>query len=135
MRKKNSVDVFDMIAQFQLNVLSKKPPVAQMYDEVRLMRFKIRPLNGEITTLDLNNNSFIEMLWGLGKLDEFYQIHIEKLPQNERQIFFRIFDELYQKFQQELNKVNLKREEMGANSSFEMEIFKDKTKKFNWVCH
>ena len=131
MRKKNSVDVFDMIAQFQLNVLSKKPSAAQMYDEVRLMRFKIRPLNGEITTLDLNNNNFIEMLWGLGKLDEFYQIHIEKLPQNERQIFFRIFDELYQKFQQELNKVNLKREEISQNSSFEMEIFKDKTKKFN----
>ena len=131
MRKKNSGDVFDMIAQFQLNVLSKKPSAAQMYDEVRLMRFKIRPLNGEITTLDLNNNNFIEMLWGLGKLDEFYQIHIEKLPQNERQIFFRIFDELYQKFQQELNKVNLKREEISQNSSFEMEIFKDKTKKFN----
>lgn len=131
MRKKNSGDVFDMIAQFQLNVLNKKPPVAQMYDEVRLMRFKIRPLNGEITTLDLNNNNFIEMLWGLGKLDEFYQGHIEKLPQDQRQIFFRIFDELYQKFQQELNKVNLKKEEIRENSSFEMEIFKDRTKKFN----
>jgi hypothetical protein len=131
MRKKNSADVFDMIAQFQLNVLSKKPSAAQMYDEVRLMRFKIRPLNGEITTLDLNNNNFIEMLWGLGKLDEFYQIHIEKLPQDQRQIFFRIFDELYQKFQQELNRVNLKREEISQNSTFEMEIFKDKTKKFN----
>ncbi len=131
MRKKISVDVFDMIAQFQLNVLSKKPSTAQMYDEVRLMRFKIRPLNGEITTLDLNNNNFIEMLWGLGKLDEFYQGHIEKLPQQQRQVFFRIFDDLYQKFQQELNKVNLKRDEIPQHSSFEMEIFKERTKKFN----
>lgn len=131
MRKKNNVDVFEMISKFQLNVLNKKPPMKQMYDEVRLMRFKIRPLNGEITTLDLSNNSFIEMLWGLGKLDEFFQGHIEKLPQDQRQVFFRIFDELYQKFQQELNKVNLKREEMTQNSSFEMEIFKDRTKKFN----
>ncbi len=131
MRKKNSADVFDMIANFQLNVLNKKPSNEQMYDEVRLMRFKIRPLNGEIAMLDLSNSGFIEMLWGLGKLDEFYQGHIEKLPPNERQIFFRIFDELYQKFQQELNKVNLKREEINPNSSFEMEIFKDRSKKFN----
>lgn len=131
MRKKNSIDIFEMISQFQLNVLNKKPPVAQMYDEVRLMRFKIRPVNGEIMTLDLSNNGFIEMLWGLGKLDEFYQGHIEKLPQDQRQVFFRIFDELYQKFQQELNKVNLKQEEIHQSSSFEMEIFKDRNRKFN----
>jgi hypothetical protein len=131
MRKKNNGDVFDMIAQFQTDVLNKKPSTSQMYDEVRLMRFKIRPLNGEITMLDLKNHNFIEMLWGLGKLDEFYQGHIEKLPHDQRQIFFRIFDELYQKFQQELNKVNLKKEEIRESSSFEMEIFKDRTKKFN----
>lgn len=130
MRKKN-IDVFEMLTQFQTNVLNKKPSQQQMYDEVRLMRFKIRPLNGEITMLDLNNANFIEMLWGLGKLDEFYQGHVEKLPTDQKQVFFRIFDEIYQKFQQELNKVSLRREENSQTATFEMEIFKDRTKKFN----
>lgn len=131
MRKKNNVDVFEMISEFQTNVLNKKPSFNQMFDEVRLMRFKIRPLNGEINMLDINNNSFIEMLWGLGKLDEFYQGHVEKLPNDQKQVFFRIFDDLYQKFQQELNKVSIKKEEPAQGTSFEMEIFKDRTKKFN----
>ncbi len=131
MRKKNNIDVFEMLTKFQSNVLSKKPSHKQMYDEVRLMRFKIKPLQGEITMLDLNNNTFIEMLWGLGKLDEFYQGHVEKLPKDQKQVFFRIFDELYQKFQQELNKVSLKREESSQSTTFEMEIFKDRSKKYN----
>ncbi len=108
--------------------MSKKPPLSQMYDEVRMMRFKIRPLTGEITQLNFNNEQFIEMLWGLGKLDEFFQKHINDFNESQKLVFFRIFDELHKKFQNKFNKIQMAKSNtlQPDQSVFEMEIFKDR---------
>ena len=43
-----------------------------MYEEIRMMKFRIRPLQGNVLSVNLNNEKFIEVLWSMGKLDEFY---------------------------------------------------------------
>lgn len=120
-----------MITEFQRKVLAKKPAREAMYDEVRMMKFKIRPLQGEITQLDLKNNRFIEMLWGLGKLDEFYQIHIDEISGDQKDVFFRIFNGLHQQFQDEVSRISFKKQSDKGTSSFEMEIFKERTDNYN----
>ena len=100
-----------------------------MLEEVRMMRFKIRPLSGEITKLNFKNDQFIEMLWGLGKLDEFFQKHINDFDEKDKVIFFRIFDDLHRKFQDRFSKLQIAKNSPGPSemSGFEMEIFKERT--------
>lgn len=99
-----------------------------MVDDVRMMRFKIRPVTGDIGALNFDNTQFIETLWSLGKLDEFFHEHISSLSKDEKQIFFRLFDGLYQEYQNKLSKINIKSEEfeIDRDANFEVEIFREK---------
>lgn len=133
MSKKKNVDVLHVLAEFQKNILGKKPSLDKMYDEVQMMHFKIRPLQGDVSLLNLADINLIEALWNLGKLDEFFRSQKDKLTQKQKQIFFQFLENLYEQFQDKLSNVKLRPiEEMQTPSSVEMEIFKEETqKKFN----
>ena len=132
MKKKGTVDLLLVLADFQRNILGRKPSLETMMDEVRMMHFKIRPLQGDVSLLDLRENKLIETLWNLGKLDEFYQKHNNKLTSDQKNIFFNFFDEVYHKFQNQLNRLNLRSSAQAEiPSTIEMEIFKDDTFKRN----
>ncbi len=125
MGKKNNNDVIDIFSNLN-KTLGAKPPIEKMYEEIRMMRFKIKPISGDISLLQLTNQHLIEALWGLGKLDEVFQKEYKRLPNEQKEVFFRIFDKLYQQFQDQLNKINVN-PEVRSNLShvLEMEIFKD----------
>ncbi len=132
MKKKEAVDLLLILADFQRNTLESKPSIEAMMDEVRMMHFKIRPLQGDVSLLDLREDKLIETLWNLGKLDEFYQKHNNRLSSNQKSIFFNFFDEIYGKFQNQLNKLNLRSTvKTDVPSTIEMEIFKDDSLKRN----
>lgn len=128
----NTVDLLLTLADFQKNILAKKPSVDRMLDEVRMMHFKVRPLQGDISMLNLKENQLVESLWNLGKLDEFFKKHQEKLTQDQKDVFFRFFDELHDRFQNQLNKINLRSQrEQDFSATIEMEIFKEDASKPN----
>ena len=133
MEKKKNIDVLHVLAEFQKNILEKKPTMDKMYDEVQMMHFKIRPLQGDVSLLNLSDTNLIEALWNLGKLDEFFRTQKDQLTQKQKQIFFQFLENLYDQFQDKLSNVRLKPiEEMQVSSSVEMEIFKEESqKKFN----
>ena len=121
-----------MVSHFQKDILEHKPTATQMYQEIRMMQFKIKPLQGDISLLNLTNAHFIEILWSLGKLDEFFQGHYKKVTLRKRDLFLRLFDEIHGKFQDQLNALNLKPERIPDSSEmFEMEIFKERSAKPN----
>jgi len=122
--------VLHVLAEFQKNILEKKPSHDKMYDEVQMMHFKIRPLQGDVSLLNLSDINLIEALWNLGKLDEFFQNQKDRLTQKQKKIFFQFLENLYEQFQDKLSNVRLKPiEEIQVNSSVEMEIFKEETHK------
>lgn len=125
MKDKNSKDVLKIFDDFQ-KMIDNKPSAKKMYEEVQMMKFKVHPVQGDISAFNLKNNQLIETLWSLGKLDELFQKEYRRLTPREKNIFFRIFDGLYQKFQQELNKVSLKHGITDSSSILEMEIFREK---------
>ncbi len=132
MRKKSNTDVFEIVSKFQRTILDNKPPGTQMYQEVRMMKFKIKPVLGDISFLNLKNTNFIEILWSLGKIDEFFQNQIDTLNTDQRDIFYKLLDDIYEKYQEELNEIDLKKENVSqASAGFEMEIFKERTSKAN----
>lgn len=128
MKKTPQKDIVILFQQFQKDVLDKKPHYNQMFDEVRMMKFKVRPVTGDIGALDFKNSKFVETLWSLGKLDEFFQKEIKKLSNEEKQVFYRLFDDVYQDYQSQLNDINIKADKFDKTSdlAFEVEIFREK---------
>lgn len=127
MKKRNRTDLLQVIADFQKKILENKPSTQEMYEEVRMMHFKIRPLQGDLSQLNFKEEKFIEILWSLGKLDEFFHRQYKKLnSRNQKEVFFKFFDGLYEKLQTQLNKLDLKTaEKLSLSATIEMEIFKE----------
>lgn len=103
-----------------------------MIDEIQMMKFKIKPVSGDVFHLNLTNYQFIEMVWSMGKLEEVVQKEFYKLSGSSKAILLRLFDNLYEQFQTRLNKVSLKDAELPSvedSSKLEIEIFKEHPRK------
>lgn len=126
MKKRESKDVLEIISHFQKTLMNKPTP-EQMFEEIRMMKFMIRPTHGDISGINLHDTRFIETIWSLGKLDELFQKEYQKMSPKRKRIFFTIFDNMYQKFQNDLNNLYLNKEKHEKNNTFiEMEIFKER---------
>lgn len=118
----------DFQKSLESNLTSKK-----MYQEIKMMKFKVRPIQGNLTEVNINNQKFVKTLWSLGKLDEFFHKQYHRLTGKKKSLFIKIFDDIYSKYQQELNKINLQWEKnVHERHILEVEIYKEiKDKKIN----
>lgn len=126
MRKKTSKDILSLFNNIQ-KIISAKLTINQMFEEVQMMKFKIKPIQGDIMSFNLKNEKFIENLWSLGKLDEFFHKEFPLLSKKEKEVFIGIFDNLYFKYQQQLNQINLQPTKMTLIKTelLELEIYKE----------
>lgn len=126
MRKKINKDILSLFGGIQ-KIISSKPMISQMFEEVQMMKFKIKPLQGDVSAYNLKNEKFIESLWSLGKLDEFFHKEFPRLSKKEQEIFLKFFDTLYSKYQEQLNQINLQptRKIMTKSGLLELEIYKE----------
>lgn len=136
MKKKQNHDVLSLFLDFKKNVLESKPSSNTMFEELQLMRFKIKPVQGDVSLLNLRDKELIEALWNLGKLDEFFQLQYKGLSAPARKTFFQLFDDLHQTYQNKLNKLNILRpvsgDDLDTDPAIEMEIYKEELpKKYN----
>ena len=78
-------------------------------------------------SFNLKNEQFIESLWSLGKLDEFFLEKSLHFPKRKRN-FYEIFDSLYFKYQQQLNQSNLQQRRLTLKRTglLELEIYKER---------
>ena len=117
MRQKKNPDLIEDIVNFQKELIKNKPSHNIMYEQVRMMRYKIRPLQGDISELNFKNEKFIEILWNLGKLDEFFDKKKKLLDKRQKEIFYGFLDKIYDKLQHQLNHLDLKFSEADEKSS------------------
>ena len=127
MRKKINKDILSLINNIQ-KIISTKPNTNQMFEEVQMMKFKIKPIQGDVSAFNLKNERFIESLWRLGKLDEFFHKEFPQLSKKEQEVFLRFFNNLYFKYQQQLNQINLQPARMTLTKTglLELEIYKER---------
>lgn len=129
MKKKNQQDALQLLEVFQKSVLQNKPSLEEMISEIRMMKFKIKPLQGDFSRVNFNDHTLIEILWSLGKMDEFFQSRFSSIKVGQRGTFYHYFDSLQKKFQDDLNKLNLREGYSTVRPSIlEMEIFKERSK-------
>lgn len=130
MKKKDSTtDILKLFKSFKANVLDKKPSREQMVQEVYMMKFKIRPLQGDISRLNFSNETFVETIWRLGKMDAFIEKHLHKIDKNQEHAFFHYFDGMYKQLQNTLNTLHfgVQKGDMFVKHDFvEMEIYKER---------
>lgn len=127
MKKKIDRDIISLFGEIQKKI-STKPSINQIFEEVQMMKFKIKPLQGDVSAYNLKNEKFIESLWSLGKLDEFFHKEFPHLSKKEQEIFLNFFDTLYSKYQQQLNQINLQptRKMTAKTGLLELEIYKER---------
>ena len=126
MKNKKKSDILEEIVRFQKNIIKNKPSLKEMYDQVRMMRYKIKPLQGDISYLNLKNREFIEILWHLGKLDDFFNENKKDLSIKQKEIFYNFFENLYLKLQTQLNSLDLKiQKNINMPLIIEMEIIRE----------
>jgi len=132
MKRKTSKDIIELIRNFQ-KFLENKPSFSKMHEEIQMMKFKIRPIYGDISKVNLNNEKFISTLWSLGKLEEFFHKEFYSLSRKNKELFLKIIDSIYMKYHAELNKIDIRAEKTVFDQGFlEMEIFKEvRSKKIN----
>lgn len=133
MKKRNQQDALQLLEVFQKSVLQNKPPLEDMISEIRMMKFKIKPLQGDFSRVNFSDHTLIEILWSLGKMDEFFQSQFSSIKIGQRGTFYHYFNSLQRKLQDDLNKLNLREGHSTIKPSIlEMEIFKERNrKKFN----
>ncbi len=134
MDSSKKIDAVDKIKHFQERILANKPEMGEMVYDVRMMNFKIRPISGDITELDYGNNDFIEALWSLGKLDEFFRLEFDSIDLDEKDAFFRMVNDLRVNFQNQLKQANIQAVDFQDKSMmqlFEIEIIKDNNLRVN----
>lgn len=133
MKKKDSTtDMMGLFKSFKQDVLDKKPTHEQMMREVYMMRFKIRPLQGDVSKLNFSNSTFVETIWQLGKMDDFIEKHLRKLDKKQEYAFFHYFDGMYKQLQDTLNSLHFggQKGDLFIKRDFiEMEIFKERKNK------
>jgi hypothetical protein len=132
MNNGNKTDLYERIKLFQQRTLTNKPSKDEMISEVRMMNFKVRPVYGNISKLDFTNNDFINALWSLGKLDEFFKEEFPQVEDEERDVFFKLVDDMRVSLQQKLNHAYKTKKTPKENKVFfEIEIYKDTLSQVN----
>lgn len=126
MRKKRveKKDIVSFLSDVQKNIILSKPSFQKMREEVCMMKFQIRPLQGDISTIPMNNPQLIEFLWNLGKLDEVFQKEMPRLSVREEEMVFRFFDSLYNQFHKKIHQ-HIPGGANKNNAILEMEIFRE----------
>lgn len=133
MRKKNlrEISIIDELVNFQKK-LEEKPSLEEMFNQIKMMNFSFRPVQGSIIGLNIKNKHFIEILWSLGKLDEFFNKKIDSLKsETEKEKFINFFTKIYDAYKDKLNYFGsqLINEDFNKDNPLEVEILKKRLKK------
>lgn len=129
MKKRESTpDMLRLFKNFKKDVLDNKPEHEQMINEVRMMKFKVRPLQGDVSKLNFSNQTFVETIWQLGKMDDFIERYISKIDKQQEHAFYHYFEGMYKQLQEKLNNLHFGTGIVDTNAKrnfVEMEIYKE----------
>jgi len=95
-KKIGKKDVFSLLKEFEQSI-KKKPPATAMIKEITMMGFKIKTVFGDFSSINFSNKKIIEILWSLGKFDDFFQKKLKNLNATEKEILLQYFDHLKEK--------------------------------------
>jgi len=95
-KKTTKQDIFLLLKKFEKSI-KHKPSLGTMIKEIAMMGFKIKKILGDFSSVNLSNKKIIELLWSLGKFEDFFQKKVGDLSQVEQEILLQYFNYLKEK--------------------------------------
>lgn len=133
-KKTKKGDPFTFVMLSLKEILEKKPPLAKMKEEVDLMGFSIRPIEGDPQIIkNIDDRQFIETLWTIGKIDLLLEKKFHRLTEAQKKIVLDTLTQLQEKL---ILKAKIKPElanqsDQEAPSHLMLEIFRKQLVKKN----
>jgi hypothetical protein len=124
-------DVFDAMARLQLEILKHKPTTQQMRKDIQMSSLSVRPQMGDIFTLNMANDQFIEALWSIITIDEFVSKNLSTISRKDHELFIRLTNHVRNSFQDALNRTDMrlphvKERQSVSNQPIAIEIFRSR---------
>lgn len=90
------------------------------------MKFSVKSLGSNISSIDFQNKKLIETLWKMGKIEQYFDSEFVKLKNSDKQIFLEFFNKAHSKLQKELNNVQLRTlsHQNAENQKIVLQIFR-----------
>jgi len=120
--------VLDLIKKITLEIEAAKPSRERMIEDIKMMKFKIRPLFGDVFELVRREMGFLESLWKIGKIEELVSGGVPKLNDEEKEVFFRYLNDFQNQIERKISSIirKLPAEESKNMRVLELEIVKER---------
>lgn len=92
----------DLIRKVTDEVENINPTRDEMISDIKMMKFKIRSISGNIFDLTNQKFGFVESLWRVAKIEEIVAGAIDTFNDKDREILFRFLDNLEMSVQEKI---------------------------------
>jgi len=124
----DSNKVLNLIKKITFEVEKVRPSREKMIEEIKMMKFKIRPLAGDIFDLAKEEVGFLESLWKIGKIDRIINEGLNELSESEKETFFQYLGNFHHRIEKKLSSAikKLSPEEIENIKVVELEVFRER---------
>lgn len=117
----------ELIRRVTDEVENIRPTPEQMFNDIKMMKFKVRSISGNIFDLGNQQFGFLESLWRVAKTEEIITGAIDGLDYKEREVVFRFLDNLEMSAQEKISAMidKLPHEDQQKAKILRVEIFRE----------
>lgn len=119
--------VIELIKKITTEIENARPSREQMIEEIKMMKFKIKPIVGDIFEVTKREEVFLESLWKIGKIEEIITGNINKLTEEEKETLFRYLENFQNQMEKKISS-SFRQLPPGLNENItilELEVFKE----------
>lgn len=127
---KKKLTALDLIKKIDSQIEKARPSKREMLEDIKMMKFKIRPVTGDIFTLKDKDIGFLQSLWKLARIEELVGGQVERLSGGEKEIFFSYLEDLQLKTEEKIALAirRLPVKEKKNIKVLELEVFRERTR-------
>lgn len=116
----------DIIRQISIEVEGRKLPLEIMVRDIQMMRFKVRSLFGDISSLQTTHYDFVQSLWKIGRIDEIVSESLHTLDEDGQEALLDYFHQIEGRMQTNIrNSLTIQETSKRKKQILKLEIFKD----------
>ena len=115
----------DIIRKIVTEVEQPKPAFKIMLRDIQMMRFKIRPIIGDISSLNEMNDEVIALLWKIGRIDEIIHASFKDLAEDDQDQLLEYLQHMELQTENDLRRVLRQKPSTKTNNLLKLEVFRE----------
>ncbi|OGK15933.1 hypothetical protein A2862_04350 [Candidatus Roizmanbacteria bacterium RIFCSPHIGHO2_01_FULL_38_41] len=119
------ISALDIIRKIVTEVEQPKPAFKIMLRDIQMMRFKIRPIIGDISSLNEMNDEVIALLWKIGRIDEIIHASFKDLAEDDQDQLLEYLQHMELQTENDLRRVLRQKPSTKTNNLLKLEVFRE----------